>query len=189
MRHMTADDFELRYRADADPWSYETSEYEREKYAATLEACGEGPYTNALELGGSIGVFTELLAPRCHALTTVDDAPTAVAIARRRLVSRPGVRPILGRIPEAIPTSAYELVVASEVLYYLAPSDLGRTLDVIGCSLAKGGRFVAVHWRPPGPERPFTAAEIRARLREQPWLKPVDAKQTDDYLLDVLEHR
>ncbi len=189
MGYMTPHDFELRYRADADPWSYETSEYERGKYAATLEACGAGLYANALELGGSIGVFTELLAPRCRALTTVEVAPTAVAIARSRLAGRSSVRVILGSIPEAFPAGPYDLVVASEILYYLPASDLRRTLDLFGSSLAENGRLVAVHWRRPGPERPFTAADVHSRLRTQPSLTLVRSDHAVDYLLDVLERR
>ena len=69
-------EFEALYRADPDPWGYTHSAYERDKYAATLEACGPGPFAHALELGGSIGVFSALLAPRCRALTTIDAAPT-----------------------------------------------------------------------------------------------------------------
>jgi SAM-dependent methyltransferase len=189
MSYMTAPDFEARYRADPDPWSYQSSEYERSKYAATLAACGDGPFERALELGTSIGVFTELLAPRCRVLATVDAAPTAVAIARRRLAGQANVRVILGSIPDAIPTDTYDLVVASEILYYLPPFDLERTLEVLGCWLAEGGRLVAVHWRPPGPERPSTAADVHAHLRAQPWLQPLLTEPTDDYLLDVLVRR
>ena len=62
---MTAvDHFEAQYRADPDPWGYRCSAYERAKYDATLSACGPGPFENALELGGSIGVFSARLAPR-----------------------------------------------------------------------------------------------------------------------------
>jgi hypothetical protein len=41
-----------------------SSPYELVKYGATLEACGPGPFRAALELGGSIGVFSAQLAPR-----------------------------------------------------------------------------------------------------------------------------
>ena len=61
MSRMTLTDFEQRYRADIDPWGYATSAYERAKYAATLAACGAGPFGHALELGSSIGVFSAAL--------------------------------------------------------------------------------------------------------------------------------
>jgi SAM-dependent methyltransferase len=186
---MSAADFEARYRADPDPWGYTHSEYERHKYAVTLAACGPGPFACALELGASIGVFSELLAPRCRRLVTVDAAPTAVAAARERLSGRPQVEIILGDIPAAIPTETYDLVVASEILYYLSPDRLDATLAVLEQRLAPGARLVAVHWRPDGPERPFDAESAHARLRDQAWLAAEHRGGTDDYLLEVMRRR
>jgi SAM-dependent methyltransferase len=186
---MSTADFEALYRADPDPWGYNTSSYERDKYAATLAACGPGPFRRALELGSSIGIFSALLAPRCEALITVDAAPTAVAAARLRLADAPQVTVILGTIPEAIPRERYDLVLASEILYYLAGPKLSATLAVLEDRLAPGGRLVAVHWRPSGPDRPHTAAEVHDALDRQAWLRGVDCSGTDDYLLDVLERR
>jgi len=187
--HMTLDDFEARYRSDPDPWSYETSPYERDKYAATLEACGAGPFRHALELGASIGVLSERLAERCRRLTTIDGAPTAVAAARRRLAGRPGIEVILGPIPEAIPAARYDLVLASEILYYLEADALAATFGRLRACAARGARLIAVHWRGVGPERPFTAADVHRALHEQPWLEPVSAAGTSDYLLDVFTIR
>lgn len=189
MEHMTPNDFEARYREDPDPWDYERSDYEHAKYTATLEACGEGPFTNALELGGSIGVFTEMLAPRCQALTTVDVAATAATMARRRLAEFTQVRVIRGAIPDDVPAERFDLIVASEILYYLGAKDLDRTLALIRARLIRGGRLVAVHWRPAGPERPYTAAEVHARLRDDPWLVSLRSDSSGVYLLDALERR
>jgi hypothetical protein len=190
--HMTEADFEARYRADIDPWSYTTSDYERRKYDATLAACTNGrsePWHCALELGASIGVFTARLAPHCDRLVTLDAAPSATAAARRRLGIAPGVEVTLGTIPDGIPRLAYDLVVASEILYYLQPRALVDTLGLLRECLSPHGRLVAVHWRPAGPERPFTAAQVHALLRAQRWLAPVMRQPTDEYLLDVLESR
>jgi predicted O-methyltransferase YrrM len=184
---MTQCDFEDLYRSDPDPWGYRTSRYEREKYAATLAACGPGPFDEALELGGSIGVFSAQLAPRCRRLTTVDFSPTAVEQARERLAAHPRAEATLGRIPEAIPEGPFDLVLASEILYYLAPADLAATLDAIAQQTAAGARLVAVHWRPTGPDRPTDADAVHATLAAQTWLGPVASAHTDQYRLDVLE--
>lgn len=189
MSHMSTAAFEALYRTDPDPWGYESSPYEREKYAATLEACGPGPFAEALELGGSIGVFTAALAPRCGALISVDGSATAVSAARARLRDDRQVEVRLGQIPAAIPRRRYDLAVASEILYYLTPQDLDGTLELLSAALRPGGRLVAVHWRPPGPERPFTAQEVHARLRGEPWLHHLASGGSADYLLDVLERR
>lgn len=189
MTHMSLVDFEARYRSDEDPWSYESSPYERAKYAATLEACGAGPFRDALELGSSIGVLSELLADRCEHLTTVEGAPTAVAAARRRLSGRRHVEVVLGAIPEAIPARRYDLIVASEILYYLQPAALDATLDRLGELGAPGGRLVAVHWRPAGAERPASAAEVHRLLHDLPWLSAAGSDSSEDYLLDVFTVR
>lgn len=188
MASMSPADFEARYRANHDPWRYTTSDYERRKYEATLTACGRGPFADALELGGSIGVFSSLLAPRCDRLSTIDAAPTAVASACRRLSGAPYVDVILGEIPDAIPIRDFDLVVASEILYYLSASGLSRTVQRMESVMVMGARLVAVHWRPGGPERPFDAREVHAILREQPWLESVTSNgDADEYQLDVLE--
>lgn len=189
MTAVTAVDFEARYRSDPDPWGYATSAYEQAKYRETLRACGPGPFDHALELGGSIGVFSALLAPRCRSLTTIDGAPTAVAAARARLVAAPGATALAGDIPDDIPPGDYDLVVASEVLYYLTDPALRRTIATLRRRTRAGGRWVAVHWRPPGPERPLTAADVHGALHRVPWLRHVADARTPDYLLDVWQRR
>src|ERR1700744_4973631 len=57
--------FDLLYAQRSDPWDFATSPYEAAKYAATLAALPKPRYKNALELGCSIGVLTQQLAPRC----------------------------------------------------------------------------------------------------------------------------
>jgi protein-L-isoaspartate O-methyltransferase len=187
MTHMSGADFEALYRAEPDPWGYTTCAYEQEKYDATLTACGPGPFGRALELGSSIGVFSAALAPRCRTLTTIDSAPTAVAAARARLASLRHVEVMLGSLPEAIPAQPYELVVASEILYYLPAAALDGTLEAVRRDLVSGGRLVAVHWRPEGPERPFSAEDVHLRLRDEPWLSLSSSHPTADYLLDVFQ--
>jgi cyclopropane fatty-acyl-phospholipid synthase-like methyltransferase len=185
MSFMAAQDFEARYRADPDPWGYTASDYERRKYEATLAACGSGPFSSALELGGSIGVFSAMLAPRCERLITVDVSPTAVADARSRLAGHRGVEPIVGAIPEAVPRLPFDLVLASEILYYLTDEELAGTLALLQHTMVNGARLVAVHWRPPGPERPRDAEQAHAALASAPWLTRVRRGGTDDYLLEV----
>lgn len=170
------------------PWNYRTNSYEQRKYIATLEACGLGPFDHALELGGSIGVFSAQLAPRCRRLTTIDFSSTAVALAEVRLRAYPQATALLGRIPTELPGGPFDLVVASEVLYYLGRSELENTLVGLRAALTPRGRLVCVHWRPAGPERPFTAGQIHTAVRSQPWLQLVASAETDDYLLDVLQH-
>jgi hypothetical protein len=184
---MDAAAFDARYVAEGDPWGYHTSDYERAKYAATLAACGPGPFGSALELGASIGVFSTQLAPRCEQLTTIDFSPVAVQAARRELSGFPHAEALVGEIPGAIDGRPRHLVVASEILYYLQPAALATTLVELEQRLVRGGRLVVVHWRPPGPERPFSAAEVHGRVCAQPGLEVREDCSGEDYLLHVLE--
>jgi predicted TPR repeat methyltransferase len=184
---MGAAAFDARYRSEGDPWGYRSSAYEREKYAATLAACGAGPFRCALELGASIGVFSALLAPRCEALSTIDFSSVAVREARRELARFAHVRALVGEIPAALEDATHDLIVASEILYYLAPEALDLTLPRLERRLASGGRLVVVHWRPAGPERPFTAGQVHDRVRALPGLRLAEDLSTDAYLLHGFE--
>ena len=53
----TAERFERLYHESPDPWGYRTSDYEREKYAATLAALPKRSHGLCLEVGCSIGVL------------------------------------------------------------------------------------------------------------------------------------
>jgi predicted TPR repeat methyltransferase len=184
---MKASAFDERYEDEGDPWGYRTSDYERAKYLATLAACGDGPFEAALELAGSIGVFSAMLAPRCRELTTIDFSEPAVAQARRELADLPQATALFGEIPGALPDRRFDLIVASEILYYLEPDALEVTLARLEDMLEPGGRVVVVHWRPEGPERPFTAAQVHERVLALDWLALTGDHSTPDYLLHVLE--
>ena len=149
---MTAvEHFEAQYRAEPDPWGYHRSAYEQAKYAATLAACGPGPFTDALELGGSIGVFSAQLAPRCRRLTTIDFSATAVRRARAALARQPQASAVLGAIPEDLPEGRFDLVVASETLYYLSRGGAGADApDTEGCAWRRPGGWSACTGGPPG---------------------------------------
>ena len=86
-----------------------------------------------------------------------------------------------------MPEGPFDLVVASEILYYLDDHAVARTLAALEDTMAAGGRLVAVHWRHTGPERCLSAFEVHRTLRAQPWLAARRRQRTADYLLDVLE--
>src|ERR1700684_4665277 len=77
--------FERLYHESADPWGYRTSDYEREKYAATLAALPKRSHGLCLEVGCSIGVCTGLLAARCEHVVAIDFSLGALRLAGRQL--------------------------------------------------------------------------------------------------------
>jgi predicted TPR repeat methyltransferase len=139
--------FERLYAADPDPWNFTGSDYERDKYAATLAALPRAVYPRALEIGCSIGVLTAALAPRCESLLAIDVADTALAAARRRCATLPWVGFRRAQAPQDWPSEGpFDLILLSEVLYYFGPADLDRMAGRVAGSLALGGDVLLVHW-------------------------------------------
>jgi SAM-dependent methyltransferase len=147
--------FEDLYEASADPWHYRSSEYELEKYASTLAALGSRSFSRALEVGCSIGVFTELLAQRCESVVGIDFSARALALARWRLRSRANVTILRAAFPEHTPAGTWELIVCSEVLYYLDRPALGEALRWLEEQLHSGAIVLAVSWRGKGDDEPL----------------------------------
>lgn len=175
------DYFDRMYAADADPWGFTSRWYEQRKYALTLAALPEPTYDRGLEVGCSIGVLTAGLAARCRSLVGLDASPAALDAARARLPAT--VRLVQGAVPEQWPVGSYDLVVLSEVGYYLGAADLERLLDLVQRDLAPGGTVLACHWRHPVADYPLTGDQVHAALARWPRLSRVAEA---DFLLDVL---
>ena len=179
--------FEELYAASADPWNFETSDYEREKYARTLGALGGRRFHRALEAGASIGVFTRMLADRCDELIAVDVSEKAVAAARERLGALDHVRVERRTLPEEMPEGPFDLIVASEVLYYFPREEMLAMLDGFERVLAPGGALLAVHWRRETRTYPLQGDEVHELLAAHTDLALTESVAEPDYRLDLFE--
>ncbi len=139
--------FEGMYREAVDPWRFETSAYERRKYAITVSSLPRVSYRSAFEPGCSVGVLSQLLAPRCGRLLAADIIPVALERASRRLRGHGNVRIERRSIPEQWPVDRFDLVVLSEIGYYFDEPELDGIVQLVLGSLDVGGHLVAVHWR------------------------------------------
>jgi predicted TPR repeat methyltransferase len=176
--------FDALYAADPDPWRFATSDYEREKYAASLAALPDPTYRSALEVGCSIGVFTRALAARCERLLALDVADAALGQARQHCS---GLDVIFENrsVPDDWPQGRFDLVVLSEVLYYLDLQALARVAAQVDLSLLKGGIVLLVHYLGE-TDYPITgddAAEAFIAALKYPILSQ---SRTDAYRLDLL---
>ena len=178
-----SDRFAGFYRADADPWSYETSSYEADKYRATLAALPDRPIRRALEMGCSIGVFTEMLAERCGELVAADFSAFAVKQTRKRLAGRRSVRVERRDLRDSIPAGPFDVVVCSEILYYWSRPDVESALDSIEAELDEDGAVVAVNWSGNDPTNPLDAVGIEAILDRRGGLRRVHSETAAGYRL------
>ena len=158
--------FDAIYTADPDPWNFADSPYEQGKYALTLNAMPKPRYRSALEVGCSIGVLTRSLPSRCHAVVAIDAARSPLVEAKRRCADLPGVRFEQMFVPEQWPDGLFELILLSEVVYYLSREDVGRLAARVTRSLPAGGSVLLVHWTGP-TDYPLSGDEAVALFIER----------------------
>lgn len=176
-----------------DPWNY-GSDYEQTKYLRTLELIRPGTH-RALEIGCAEGHFTSLLAERVEEVVAVDISETALKRARDRCEGRANVRfERLDFSTDPLP-DALDLIVCSEVLYYLKDeAELSRICDRLVDALAPDGRLLSAHsfvlkddlrrtgfdW-----DSPFGAKTIAESLSRVSRLALVRSIQTELYRIDL----
>ena len=182
--------FDHVYQANRDPWNFETSPYERAKYAATLAALPPANYAEAFEIGCSLGVLTAQLAPRCGHLLAVDVSEAALAQARTRCAGLPHVEIKLLRVPEEFPTQQFDLILLSEVGYYWSPADLARAANLLIAGLKPDGQLLLVHWTPPVHDYPLTGDDVHQFFLEKAspggLLRHLHSQRHETYRLDLL---
>ena len=184
---VTPEHFDRLYANDPDPWKFATSEYERDKYSATLAALPHPRYTSAFEVGCSIGVLTRQLAARCDRILAVDVAEAALQNAAARCADQPAVQFARMMVPQDWPNRTFNLILFSEVLYYLSASERLAAARLSLQGLEPGGAIVLVNWHgaTDGDCSGDEAAEqfITACA---PTLRPVMQQRAGKYRIDVL---
>lgn len=188
---LTPEYFDSLYSADSDPWKFETSNYEAEKYAATLAALPKSRYHSAFEIGGSIGVLTEMLAARCDSLLSVDVSQRAQQQAIARCQSLPHVRFQIMQIPQSYPDEQFDLTVLSEVGYYWCWQDLKKAQRLMLDHLKPGGHLLLVHWIPYADyyDNPLSGDEVHEAFLALPasQLQHLGGERAEKYRLDLFE--
>jgi SAM-dependent methyltransferase len=184
-------DFEAKYRADDDPWAYRTAWYERRKRAVTLALLPRERYRLAWEPACGIAVLTAELARRADRVVASDGSPRAIGLARLPPDVAGRVELAVARLPEPppIPRGTADLVVLSEILYYLGAADRARTLEVAHAVLRPGGDLVAVHWLPRADDAHTSGAPVHAWLRALAGWEPLVRHTDEVFVTDVLRSR
>ncbi|KPG88511.1 bifunctional PIG-L family deacetylase/class I SAM-dependent methyltransferase [Frigoribacterium sp. RIT-PI-h] len=169
----------------ADPWRGTARWYERRKRAPPAASPPRERDGRVLEVGCSIGVLTGDLAPAADRLLALDVSSVAVQAARERLANLPHVAVEQADAAADYPSGTFDLVVLSEVGYYLAPEAFGRLVDSIVDGLAEDGDVVACHWTQPEGDFRQSADDVHARLGADPRLHRVSHHVEGDFVLDV----
>lgn len=176
--------FENKYRQDADPWNFEHSRYEQERYTSILHAANGRHYSRAFEPGCSIGVLTQKIACLCDRLEAFDFSPTAISNARQRCKDLTHVHIWCGSLPDAIPTGKFDLIVFSEIGYYFERRQLQQIIDRLAESLDPGGIFIAAHWLGTSADHILSGDEVHRIIRECSELSLDDEGRYTHFRLD-----
>lgn len=181
--------FDTMFTRSADPWRYDDEPYERDRFQRSIAALDGRRYRTALELGCANGALTERLAPLCDRLLATDASGVALSAARIRLGDRPDVVFEQRAMPQAMPDGPFDLIVASDMLYYLGLDGIVTLMAAIedrataDCRIFMASYLGETETRVTGE----MAAEI-AIAHLQDW-KRVHAERTDRLRIDVMARR
>ncbi|HEY3267873.1 MAG TPA: class I SAM-dependent methyltransferase [Armatimonadota bacterium] len=151
--------FDLLYKlGKGDPWRTDNAPYEETKRADLLSLL-RSKYVSILDAGCGTGNVTRLLAERGPVLGV--DA-SHVAIERAISLGGDGVRYETGDLRTCPLPEGVDLIVASEVLYYLTDADRQPVISRLADALAPAGHFVVAGGK--GDDRVIPLLEARADL-------------------------
>ncbi|GAB2682323.1 hypothetical protein GCM10027271_49770 [Saccharopolyspora gloriosae] len=176
------------YDSHAEPWDVH-SWYERRKQRLAVACLPEPRYATALEPACGTGELTRLLASRCDRVLASDADGAAVERARAKLRDHPAVHVEQRALPGRFGRAEVDLLVWSEILYYLGDDALTETIGEGLRALRPGGDVLAVHWRHQAHDAPHDGPEVHRRLDAHPELVPVAFYADADFLVSALRRR
>ena len=182
--------FDRMYAGSEDPWQLSTRWYEQRKYSITLALLPQRHYRHAFEPGCAIGTLTERLARRCEHVTAVDVADAAVRgadVRLRKAGCRDQVTLTRSSLDGAWPPGPFDLLVLSEVAYYLEADTLATVLRRECPRLQPGATVVAAHRRHAVADYPLTGDAAHAVIAQTPGLSALGCYRDRDVVIEVFD--
>lgn len=172
------------YASSDDPWAFRTRWYEQRKRTLVLASLPRQYYQRVFEPACANGELSAGLAERCAELVCHDLDPTAVRLASRRLAGLGNASVSQGRLPGDWPDGRFDLIVLSEVGYYLGVAQWLRVLEQSLASLTCDGGLLACHWRHPIAGCPQNGDQVHLLLARHLLLHPLCRHEEADFLLE-----
>jgi SAM-dependent methyltransferase len=177
--------FEHLFASSDDPWEFRQRWYEQRKRALTLACLPRQRYARIFEPGCANGELSAQLATRCDRLVACDTSTQAVELARERLADFPRAQVLQARLPQQWPDGRFDLIVISELGYYLSLDDLQQWIErALGC-LTSDGQILACHWRAAIDGCPMDAEQVHQLLQQQLGMHRLVQHHDTDFLLDI----
>lgn len=179
--------FDGMYDDSPDPWGFQSLWYEKRKLALTAAMLQQPTYAAAFEPGCSMGLVTELLADRCERVIATDVSAAVLDAARTRLAGRDNVEVRRWALGDPWPEEQFDLIVLSEVAYYLELPLLREVMTGAQQALEPGGTLLAVHWRYRVREYPTTGDQVHEVLESLPELSRTARYRDEDVVLETFQ--
>jgi predicted TPR repeat methyltransferase len=179
-----AEAFEARYRGGRDPWSFEDSAYELNRYRTLITSLRMAAYGTVYEPGCSIGVLTHQLGTMAKRVIACDFAPTAVEQARLRCADETNVEVVCADLRTFAPDAPLDLIVFSEIGYYFSEAELAAMAALLAARLVPDGEFMAAHWLGDSADHVLHGDRVHEILEENLGLCPFRSERHSGFRLD-----
>ncbi|MGJ3510007.1 hypothetical protein [Enemella sp. A6] len=152
-------DFDQLYRTDPDPFRVGSSWYEQRKIEVVLACLPRQRYRLGWDAAAGTGHLAARLTERCDRVIATDASASAAALGDPRFAA--SFRSALPALPPE--AGGADLVVVSEVLYYLPAGGRAATLVMLA---AMSADVVCVQWRHLPHDAYLSGAEAQAEFEE-----------------------
>ncbi len=132
--------------------------------------------------GSATSVCSSRPAPMANSVCW-DLDPKAVGLATDRLADIRHARVERARLPADWPGGRFDLIVLSEVGYYLDPTDWLQVIEQSVASLSYDGGLLACHWKHPIAGCPQDGREVHRMLSKHLPLYPVFCHDEADFIM------
>lgn len=184
---ITGGHFDAMFDKDADPWGYDDTPYERDRFRRTIAALSDRRYTAALELGCANGALTEQLAPHCDRLLATDISESALAAAQRRVGTLANVTLERHTLPTDVPSGSFDLIVASDMLYYLGLEGVVALIEMLVAQAAPTCRMLIASYLGDTETRLTGEMSSETAIAHLAGWRRVHVERTDRLRIDVLD--
>ncbi|MEH6487944.1 class I SAM-dependent methyltransferase [Hyphomonas oceanitis] len=187
-RPITLEGFERRFQSDPDPWQTFSSVYELKKRQYLGHAIGNRTYGRCLEVAAGNGSNTCLIAGKALRLVATEGTPTGVRLMESLTGHLENTSVRQQDLAEPMPCRRYDLIVVSEVLYYLTAPVLRNVARGIDRTLVPNGRLILAHHHERFPDAVHSGQDIHARflnLTHSSW-RVEFRKRTSRYVISRL---
>jgi Nodulation protein S (NodS) len=177
--------FEQHFARSDDPWGFHSRWYEERKRQMTVACLPSERYACGFEPGCANARLSAELALRCDRLHIWDGNARAVALAKAQCAPLTNVQVQQGWIPDQWPTERFDLIVISELGYFLDEHQLIQVSKKIRDSLMDNGAVLACHWRHPIAGFKLRGDDVHELFEHQLALANLSTVIDADFRIDV----